>query len=67
MFVKLLGSIPEEETILNINEISSIQKSSYFVDEKKGYEYLVRMANNSTLELDKEQYEQLCRVLTKTV
>lgn len=58
MFVKLLKNNVEEQ-IININQISVIDA------DNENEKYRVSMTNSDTFMVDKEQYNQLCEILTK--
>lgn len=58
MFVKILKSNVEEQ-LININEISVIDA------DIENDNYRVSMTNSDCFRIDKEQYKQLCEILTK--
>lgn len=58
MFVKILKSNVEEQ-LININEISVIDADT------ENDRYRVSMTNSDCFMIDKEQYKQLCEILTK--
>lgn len=64
-----ISSITKALNIPDINNLISSVNMGNTIDITKEdtYEYLIRMANNSVLDIDEEQYNQLCEILMRRV
>ena len=73
MFIKLFFDKEQKELLLNIDSISSVYTvlGKWQKDENDNiiqieeYNYEVTMNNGDCFHITKEQYEQLCVILTK--